>query len=95
MEQHIGESQPVPHRKGQALAEFALTAPLLLLLIFGIIEFGILFYNKAVITNASRRRGASRDRISDKPRHGKPVLFKRRGSGTSGAKLLRTTADQF
>lgn len=40
--------------KGAALVEFAIVLPLLLTLIFGIIEFGLLLYNKAVITNASR-----------------------------------------
>lgn len=41
-------------QKGASAVEFAIVLPLLLLFIFGIIEFGILFYNKAVITNASR-----------------------------------------
>lgn len=41
-------------QRGAALVEFTLVIPLLLLLIFGIIEFSILFYEKAVITNASR-----------------------------------------
>ena len=39
---------------GGALVEFAIVMPLLLLLCFGIIEFGFVFYNKAVLTNASR-----------------------------------------
>lgn len=41
-------------RNGQSLVEFALVLPLLLILTFGIIEFGLIMYNKAVITNASR-----------------------------------------
>jgi Flp pilus assembly protein TadG len=40
--------------KGASAVEFALVLPLLLLLVFGIIEFGLLLYNKAMITNASR-----------------------------------------
>lgn len=40
--------------KGAAVVEFALILPLLLLLVFGIIEFGLLLYNKAMLTNASR-----------------------------------------
>jgi len=40
--------------KGASLVEFALVLPLLLLLVFGIIEFGLLMYNKAMLTNASR-----------------------------------------
>ena len=41
-------------RRGTAIIEFALVLPLLLAIIFGIIEFSIVFYDKAVITNASR-----------------------------------------
>lgn len=41
-------------QKGVALVEFSITLPLLLLLLFGFIEFGIMLYNKQVITNASR-----------------------------------------
>ncbi len=41
-------------QKGAAAVEFAIIAPLLFTLIFGIIEFSLLFYDKAVITNASR-----------------------------------------
>lgn len=40
--------------QGAAVVEFAVILPLLLLLVFGIIEFGLLIYNKAMITNASR-----------------------------------------
>src|SRR5690554_223051 len=41
-------------RKGQSLAEFALILPLLLVLIFGIIEFARLFQSYLVIVNAAR-----------------------------------------
>ena len=41
-------------QKGGAAIEFAIVLPLLLLLLFGIIEFSLLMYDKAVITNASR-----------------------------------------
>jgi len=39
---------------GGALVEFAIVMPLLLLLCFGIIEFSLVFYNKAVLSNACR-----------------------------------------
>jgi len=42
------------NQKGAALVEFALVLPMLVLILFGIIEFSILLYDKAVITNASR-----------------------------------------
>jgi hypothetical protein len=48
--------EPQPHRdkKGQTLAEFALTLPILLLLLFGIIEFGRLFQSWVTLQNAAR-----------------------------------------
>jgi Flp pilus assembly protein TadG len=44
----------VKSEKGAAAVEFAIIAPLLFVLLFGIIEFGAVLYNQAVITNASR-----------------------------------------
>jgi hypothetical protein len=41
-------------QKGAAAVEFAIILPLLLLLIFGIIEFGLFLFNRHVITNAVR-----------------------------------------
>ncbi len=41
-------------QKGVAVVEFALVLPILVLLVFGIIEFSLMLYDKAVITNASR-----------------------------------------
>lgn len=39
---------------GQALAEFVLVAPILLLLVFGIVEFGLAFRTNQIVTNAAR-----------------------------------------
>ena len=44
----------IKDRKGVAAIEFAILLPLLIFLIFGAIEFGLFFYNKQVLTNASR-----------------------------------------
>jgi hypothetical protein len=41
-------------RKGVSVLEFAIILPLLLVILFGIIEFGFLMYNQQVITNAAR-----------------------------------------
>ena len=54
-------------QKGQTLVEFVLILPVLLILLFGIIEFGLLLYNKQVITNASRE-GARYGIVSRSPR---------------------------
>jgi Flp pilus assembly protein TadG len=40
--------------EGAAAVEFAILLPLLMLILFGIIEFGLVLYNQEVITNASR-----------------------------------------
>lgn len=40
--------------KGQAMVEFALVLPLLLLLLFGIIDFGWIFANQLLANNAVR-----------------------------------------
>jgi len=42
------------NQRGSVVVEFAIVLPLLLLLFIGITEFGIAYYNKQVITNASR-----------------------------------------
>jgi Flp pilus assembly protein TadG len=41
-------------QKGAAAVEFAFLAPLLFVIVFGIIEFSVLLFDKQVITNASR-----------------------------------------
>ena len=42
------------NQRGVAAVEFAIVLPLLLFLFIGITEFGIAYYNKQVVTNASR-----------------------------------------
>ena len=53
MEKQRMETQS-QHGKGQTLAEFALTLPILLLLLFGIVEFGRLFQSWVTLQNAAR-----------------------------------------
>ena len=40
--------------RSNAVIEFILIAPLLIFILDGIMEFGVMFYDKAVITEASR-----------------------------------------
>lgn len=42
------------NEKGQAMVEFALVLPLLLIIIAGIIDFGLIFNQKVLANNASR-----------------------------------------
>lgn len=44
----------IKNQNGATVVEFALVLPLLVVFLFGIIEFSLLLYNKAMITNASR-----------------------------------------
>lgn len=51
------------NQKGQALVELAILLPLLLLIVFGITEFGRALYIKNSLTNAARE-GARRASVS-------------------------------
>ena len=46
--------QRLKSQQGAAVVEFVLVVPLLLLLLFGIVEFSLIMYNKHILTNASR-----------------------------------------
>ncbi len=48
---HLQANHP---QKGTATVEFGLLLPVLLLIVSGIVEFGMALYDKAVLTNASR-----------------------------------------
>lgn len=41
-------------QSGAATVEFAIVLPMLVLMVLGTIEFGLMFYNKQILTNASR-----------------------------------------
>lgn len=41
-------------QEGAGLVEFSLLAPLFVVLLFGLVEFGLSIYSKGVLTNASR-----------------------------------------
>jgi Flp pilus assembly protein TadG len=53
--------------RGGSIAEFALLAPLFVVLLFGMVEFGLAIYSKGVLTNASRE-GARMGVIFGTPR---------------------------
>jgi len=46
-------------QSGVAAVEFAIILPVLVVLIFGMIEFSLLFFNKAMLTNACREGARS------------------------------------
>ena len=57
----------IKNQKGASAVEFAIIAPLLFVLLFGIVEFGFLLYNQAMITNAARE-GARAGIVFQTPR---------------------------
>jgi Flp pilus assembly protein TadG len=64
----MGKRNLVRNQKGQAFVEFAIVLPILLLLVFGIIQFGILFNNYLTLTDAVRagaRQAAVSRTLSD------------------------------
>jgi Flp pilus assembly protein TadG len=58
--------------KGASAVEFALILPVLMVILFGIIEFGFILYDKAIVTNASRE-GARRGIVYSLNAAGAPV----------------------
>ena len=42
------------NERGAVAAEFALLLPVLLTILFGIIEFGMIMYGREIVTNATR-----------------------------------------
>jgi Flp pilus assembly protein TadG len=57
----------IKDQKGVAAIEFAIVLPVLVVLLFATIEFGVLLFNKQVITNASRE-GARAGIVAADPR---------------------------
>ena len=49
--------------RGAAAVEFALLVPIFLVIVFGVVDFGLMLYSKTVITNAARE-GARRASLS-------------------------------
>jgi Flp pilus assembly protein TadG len=55
------------NERGASAVEFALLSPLLMLILFGTIEFGMVMYSREVLTNASRE-GARAGIIQQTPK---------------------------
>jgi TadE-like protein len=70
----------ISSERGQTMTEFAIVLPLLCMLLFGIIQFGILYNNYVTVTDAARA-GARKAAVS---RHGSP--------STEGCKTAKSSA---
>ncbi len=73
MEKFKDTINKITDQRGAAAVEFAIILPLLVVFLFGIIEFSIMFYDKAVITNASRE-GARAGIVFADPRPTAPEI---------------------
>jgi Flp pilus assembly protein TadG len=59
----MNRSISLRNQEGQSLTEFALVLPILALLLFGIVQFGIVFNNYITLTDATRA-GARKAAVS-------------------------------
>jgi Flp pilus assembly protein TadG len=79
----------IRNEQGQAMTEFALVLPVLALILFAVIQFGIVFNNYITLTDATRA-GARKAAVSrDDPNRDADVMAAVRGSATDldGSKL--------
>jgi Flp pilus assembly protein TadG len=68
MSNRIGNRIEIRNERGQTMTEFALVLPILALLLFGIIQFGITFNNYVTLTDATRagaRKAAVGRQVAD------------------------------
>lgn len=80
----MSRSRRLRNRSGQALVEFALTVPILLFLVVGIIEFGRLMSAQQTITDTAReaaRRAVVADDLCANKHDEIAVLIRRRLAG--------------
>ena len=52
---YLGLQRIAKRAHGQAMVEFALVIPVMLLLVFGVVEFGRAYYTYSALTNAARK----------------------------------------
>jgi hypothetical protein len=55
--EEVRSRSPQDRRRGQALAEFAIVAPILFLVIAGTIQFGLVFWSQQTLTQIARDTG--------------------------------------
>lgn len=75
--------------RGQTMVEFALVAPLLLVIVFAVIQFGILYNNYVTITDAARvgARKAAVSRLAASPSGAAVAAARSSASGLDQTKL--------
>jgi Flp pilus assembly protein TadG len=81
-------------QEGQAMVEFVLVAPLLLLLIFGLVQFGILFNNYVTLTDAVRA-GARQAAVSRSLPNPETVAANRVKSSAGNMTITDVSVDPY
>ena len=93
------ERRPAPPRcfgdEGSVFAEFALVSPLLILLLLGIVEYGMAWREKANISSALRAAGRVGSSSTDINGNRSADLFAVQAFGTMMAKGKRVTVNRF
>lgn len=79
-----------PRRRGQALVEFTLVATMLLLLLLGVVQFGIVYSNQLAVTDAARE-GARRAAINTRSGQAAMVSAGQTAARTAAAHLNQGT----
>lgn len=82
------------NEEGQALVEFALVLPLLVTLLFGIVQFGIVFHDHLVLTDAVRAgaRTAAVSRTAPDPVADSAAAVRRAAANLDPAQLAVSVA---
>lgn len=82
------------NEEGQALVEFALVLPLLVTLLFGIVQFGIVFHDHLVLTDAVRAgaRTAAVSRTAPDPVADSTAAVRRAAANLDPAQLAVSVA---
>ena len=79
----------VANETGQTMAEFAIVLPILVVLLFGIVQFGIVFNNYVTLTDAARAgaRAAAVSRQAGNPVGNATAAVRASGSDLNQASL--------
>lgn len=89
--------QRIQSERGQALVEFALVLPLLALVLFGVIQFGIAFTNYIALTDAVRAgaRVAAVSRFSEDPVAAAEAAVRRSAVNLDQSRLFVTVGSSW
>jgi Flp pilus assembly protein TadG len=85
----IRRNADIAEEKGQTMVEFVIVVPVLLMLMFGVIQFGIVYNNYLTITDAARvgARKAAVSRTAANPRGLAEAAFRASAADLDQAKL--------